>query len=119
MKSVKLLLAASMLFAVACGGDDGSDEPVRLAAPQPVQNMAATTSYKVVIEWEAVDHAAGYSCVLDDSVPFYTESATVSFGALRPSSSHTFKVMSLAGDVGIYLDSEWSATITVETAAAE
>lgn len=117
MRLVKLLFAASALLAVACGGDDGDDTPVRLAAPQPVQNTTASTSYKVVVEWEVVEHAAGYSCVLDDSAPFYTESATASFSALRPASSHTFKVMSVADDTGLYLNSEWSDTITVETLA--
>lgn len=116
MKLVKFFIAASMFAAVACGGDDGG-EPERLAAPQPVQNMAATTSYKVVVEWEAVEHAAGYSCVLDDSVPFYTESAQASFGGLRPLSTHKFKVMAVADDTGMYLNSDWSATIEVRTAA--
>lgn len=118
MKLAKLCAAAAMLAAVACGGDD-DDTPVRLAAPAPVQNMEATTSYKVVIEWEGVANAAGYSCVLDDSTPFYTESTTASFSALRPASAHTFKVMSVAGDTGAWLNSEWSPTITVETKAAE
>lgn len=118
MKLVKLFAAAAMLAAVACGGDD-DDAPLRLAAPAPVQNMEATTSYKVVIEWESVANAAGYSCVFDDSAPFYTESAAASFGALRPASAHTFKVMSVADDTGAYLNSEWSQTITVETKAAE
>lgn len=114
MKLVKFFLAASVLAAVACGGDD-NDSPARLATPQPVQNMSATTSYKVVIEWEAVEHAAGYSCVLDDSAPFYTESTQASFGGLRPSSSHTFKVMAAADNTGIYLNSDWSETIEVST----
>ena len=118
MKLFKWCLAVSMLAAVACGGDDG-DAPRRLAAPHPVQNMAATTSYKVVVEWEAVGNAAGYSCVLDDSVPFYTESTTASFSALSPASDHTFKVMSVADNTGLYLNSEWSETIDVRTAAAE
>ncbi len=114
MKLVKFFLAASMLAAVACGGDD-NDSPVRLATPQPVQNMSATTSYKVVVEWEAVEHATGYNCVLDDSVPFYTESAQASFGGLKPSSAHTFKVMAVADKTGMYLNSDWSETIEVST----
>lgn len=119
MKIFRLFAVVSLLAAMAaCGGDD-DDTPVMLAAPQPVQDMEATTPYKVVIVWEQVDNARAYNCVLDDSAPFYTESCTVSYGALSASSTHTFRVMALTGDAERFVNSEWSETITVETAAAE
>ncbi len=116
---IRIVLPALLSAALAACGTDDPDLPASLAAPQPRQDIEATTPHKVTIVWDAVDNAAGYNCVLDESAPFYTETPQVTYGALAASTSHTFRVMAITRNASLLRNSEWSRTITVTTASEE
>lgn len=116
MKKFFLYAAALMMFA-GCSNDvtddgndgnggnggDGNVELVQLEAPVPV---VENDLLEVVVSWEAVEHAAGYTYVLNDGDEQYTEDLSVVFEGLELNADYSFSVYATAAEDSGYSDSE-------------
>ena len=113
-KKILFTLAALTLL-TACGGGGGEEfTPEKLAAPSPELSIAGT---KATVTWPKVEHAKGYAYELTKEgvasgsgqlqLPTYTFT-------LEGQSRYTFRVKAVADKTGMYLDSDFSATINAQ-----
>ena len=110
-----LFLLCGVLLMTACGGGGGEDfTPEKLAAPTPSLSIAGT---KATITWPKVDYAKGYTYELTKEGVLLGSSQlqlpTFTF-TLEGKAKYTFRVKALADKTGMYLDSDYSATITAQ-----
>ena len=113
-KVISLLSLCTALLLGACGGGGDEVQPQALAAPAAVLNI---TGDNAQVSWPAVEHAKAYYHELTkDGVVANSgqvQLTTYNF-KLEGTSKYTFRVKALADKTGMWLDSEWSATLSAQ-----
>ncbi len=113
-KVISLLSLCTALVLGACGSGGDDLEPEALLAPIAELSLAGENAK---ITWPSVEHAKAYYYELtkdgvEDKVG-QVQLATYNF-KLERTSLYTFRVKALADKTGMWLDSDWSTTITVQ-----
>lgn len=116
MEKIRVLAALAAAAGVLLTGCDDSSEsgkPNRLSTPEIVVSDVATDSFRA--SWDAVEHAAGYACVLSSVTdgtehivaeePAYAGTEKL-FENLAPSTAYRVKVVALAAEGSGFADSE-------------
>ena len=99
---------------------DQPDEPaelVDLTVPVPAVDKVDQTT--AVISWAAVEHAAGYECILGDGDAKKVEKSSIEYKDLLPGTRYEFKVRALTSDEKKFKDSAWSEVLAFETEKKE
>lgn len=96
------------------------DNRTTLSAPANVSaSVDAETPNKVNVSWDAVENASGYEVVLSsegkEDIVKTSSTSPLAVAGLEYSTSYSVKVKATTTDIENYIDSEYSAAVSVNT----